>query len=69
MFGDFFSAIDLTSLELSHWLIVTGGALTIIGAIGTLISGRQAMPVKVAESEVDGPTGARIYSDFPHSLK
>jgi hypothetical protein len=42
MIAQFFAAAvaELSALQLSHWLMIAGGVLVAVGAIGVLVSGR-----------------------------
>jgi len=31
---------ELATLQLPHWLVIAGGVLVVVGAIGVLVSGR-----------------------------
>jgi hypothetical protein len=42
MVAQFFAAavVELSALQLPHWLMFAGGVLVVVGAIGVLVSGR-----------------------------
>ena len=42
MIAQFFAAavVELSALQLPHWLMIAGGVLVVVGAIGVLVSGR-----------------------------
>ena len=52
MIAQFFAAAvtELSALQLPHWLMIAGGVLVMVGAIGVLVSG---MPRAGAPPEPD----------------
>jgi hypothetical protein len=57
MIVQFFAAAvaELSALQLPHWLMIAGGVLVIVGAVGALISNRRraaATPEQVEEKQL-----------------
>jgi VIT1/CCC1 family predicted Fe2+/Mn2+ transporter len=50
MIVQFFVA-ELSALQLPHWLMIAGGVLVIVGAVGALVSSRRRAPAAPEPSQ------------------